>query len=104
MSDMGIVTSTNDASIRAKQGRDLFDTAGKFYPPFGPGGTLSEASITHFPKHFFMVLRIVQLLRALSSRMELDFSTAKQWVPLAEQAVQEIVRKHPELASLEDKQ
>ena len=50
MGQMGIVTSSSDCAIRAKQGRDLFDTAGKFKHPFAQGGVLYESAITELPE------------------------------------------------------
>lgn len=96
MANMGIQSTSPDASVQAKLGRDLFDTVGKFTLPFAPGGALSDtAAIIDFPKQFYMILRIIQLLRALSSRLDTNFSTAQQWVPLAERAVQELAVKYP---------
>ena len=41
--------------------------------------------VEHFPPDMFFVLRVVQLLRGLSTHMGVhDFSTAHQWRPYAD--------------------
>jgi hypothetical protein len=83
---MGIETTNVDHKIRAEQGRGMFDTSGRV-DPFDEDGPLKKSSITQFPKNFFLVLRVVQLFRGLISHMDIQFSTAKQWLPYAKDAL-----------------
>lgn len=88
--DLGVETKSSDPKTRSKLARTLFDTAGPFQPPFAPGGALHDGAITELPAQFFMVVRIVQLIRALRARLDLDFSAAKHWESLAQNALNEV--------------
>jgi hypothetical protein len=68
-------------------GIGMFDTTGKA-DPFDEDSPIKQASIEKFPSDLFFVLRVIQLLRGLADGMGVDnFSTAKQWGPLAQQAL-----------------
>lgn len=95
MGKMGIETTDSSCGIRAKLGTDMFGTAGKLTDPFGPDSLLKKVSITDFPKQFFLVLRVVQLIRGLASRMDIEFSTAQQWKPLALKALKQTEDRPP---------
>jgi aarF domain-containing kinase len=83
---MGIQTSIDDEALRAEMGRGMFDTTGTVNP-FAEDSPIKKAAISEFPRQFFLVLRVVQLFRGLSSRMGIEFSTAEQWRPFAEAAL-----------------
>ena len=88
LDDMGIITETNSVALAAEHGRGMFDTAGKI-DMFSDESPLKKAKITNFPKDFFLILRVVQLFRGLASHMDIEFSTAKQWEPVAQRALKE---------------
>lgn len=83
MHAMGIQTGTDDPALRTELARGMFDTSGKV-DPFDEDSPIKKTAITDFPRQFFLVLRVVQLLRGLSSRMGVQFSSAEQWAPYAE--------------------
>lgn len=65
----------------------MFDTRGSA-DPFSKDSALKQSAITSFPSDFFLVLRVVQLIRGLKQGMGVkNFSSAEQWKPYAEQAV-----------------
>jgi hypothetical protein len=87
--DLGVMTSKDDPEIRSKLGYGMFDTTGKA-DPFDPDSPIKQAAIEKFPSDLFFVLRVIQLLRGLADGMRVEgFSTAKQWGPLAKQALKE---------------
>ena len=64
--------------------------------PFDPNSPLKKMAVKHFPSDMFFVLRVVQLLRGLSTHMGVDnFSTAHQWRPFAD----DTLRQHGMLAA-----
>lgn len=87
MHQMNIETTEDDCGIRAQLGRQMFGTAGKLIDPFGEESLLKKVAITDFPKQYFLLLRVVQLIRGLATRMDIHFSTAQQWKPWALQAL-----------------
>ena len=95
MHKMKIETTEDICSIRAQLGRQMFGTAGQLSDPFGPDSLLKKVAITDFPKHYFLLLRVVQLIRGLATRMDIEFSTAQQWKPLAKRALQQAEGSHP---------
>jgi aarF domain-containing kinase len=67
-----------------------FDTSGKV-DPFDPDSPIKKMGIQTFPADMFFVLRVVQLLRGLANGMGVtDFSSAKQWRPFADEALQQL--------------
>ena len=51
---------------------------------------MKQMAVKHFPSDMFFVLRVVQLLRGLSTHMGVtDFSTAHQWRPYADDTLRE---------------
>ena len=57
--------------------------------PFDPDSPLKKMGVEHFPSDMFFVLRVVQLLRGLSTHMGVhNFSTAHQWRPYADATLQ----------------
>lgn len=62
--------------------------------PFDPDSPIKQCAIQQFPRDMFFVLRVVQLLRGLATGMGVtDFSCAKQWAPLAKEAVRRSKRE-----------
>ena len=58
--------------------------------PFDPNSPLKKMAVKHFPSDMFFVLRVVQLLRGLSTHMGVDnFSTAHQWRPFADDTLRQ---------------
>ena len=58
--------------------------------PFDPNSPLKKMAVKHFPSDMFFVLRVVQLLRGLSTHMGVtDFSTAHQWRPYADDTLRQ---------------
>ena len=56
--------------------------------PFSPDSPIKQLGISYFPPDVFFVLRTIQMLRGLSMGMKQDdFSTAKRWKYLADEAV-----------------
>lgn len=88
MHRMNIETTDDDSSIRAQLGRQMFGTAGKLIDPLGPDSLLKKVAVTDFPRNYFLVLRVVQLIRGLATRMDIQLSTAEQWRSLANHALQ----------------
>jgi hypothetical protein len=86
LADLGVRTERDDIPIRAEMARGMFDTCGKV-DPFAEDSPIKNCAITDFPRHFFLVLRVVQLLRGLSSHMRIEFSSAQQWRPIAQKAL-----------------
>lgn len=89
---MGIKIETDDPALAAQHGKNMFDTAGQI-DVFSEESVLKKAQISEFPKDFFLILRVVQLFRGLASHMDIEFSTAKQWAPFAQQALKEKAAK-----------
>lgn len=89
MHGMCVETSDTDATIRATLGRQMFGTAGKLDNPFSEDSLIKKTAITDFPKQYFLVLRVVQLIRGLATRMDIEFSTAQQWKPFAESVIKQ---------------
>ena len=51
---------------------------------------MKQMAVKHFPSDMFFVLRVVQLLRGLSTHMGVtDFSTAHQWRPYADDTLRQ---------------
>ncbi|CAO2840463.1 unnamed protein product [Amaranthus hypochondriacus] len=55
--------------------------------PFSEGSSIKKISVEGFPEELFSVLRTVHLLRGLSVGMGLNYSCAKDWRPIAEEAL-----------------
>jgi hypothetical protein len=90
---LGVVSSRDDVELRAKMGYGMFDTTGKA-DPFDPDSPIKQISIERFPPDLFFVLRVIQLLRGLAEGMGVQgFSTARQWGPLAKEALKQ-ERRH----------
>jgi aarF domain-containing kinase len=74
----------NDVAILAYS---MFDTrplpAGRSISPFDPNCPLKQTPVRHLPGDLFFVLRTIQILRGLQSRMQsrqcLNTSLAKEW-------------------------
>jgi len=90
LDDLGIVIGGGaDAATRTELAFGMFDTRGRV-DPFDPDSPLQRAAIETFPPNLFFVLRVVQLLRGLSSGMGVDsFSTARLWAPYAKASLRE---------------
>jgi hypothetical protein len=86
LDEMGIKTGSPSDAISAEFARGMFDTTGTV-DPFSDDSPIKQAPITDFPKQFFLVLRVVQLMRGLASRMDVEFGLADQWRPFAEAAL-----------------
>jgi hypothetical protein len=97
MLQMGILTEKPDAKLRAKQGRDMFGTIGQIGDPFAEDSPLRQSAILEFPKQYFLILRVVQLIRGLAARMDIEHNTSKQWLPIAKRAVHQYERSLPEM-------
>ncbi|PIA25184.1 hypothetical protein AQUCO_12300018v1 [Aquilegia coerulea] len=71
--------------------KTMFDTklpaGSKMLQPFSEDSSLKKISVQSFPEELFCVLRTVHLLRGLSVGMDIDFSCAEQWRPIAEEAL-----------------
>jgi hypothetical protein len=89
MRTMGIETTDDNAALRSHMGRQMFGTAGKLDNPFSEDAVIRKVAITDFPKHYFLVLRVVQLIRGLATHMDIQFSSAQQWKPLALKALRQ---------------
>ncbi|DBA82197.1 TPA: hypothetical protein ACH3X1_007180 [Trebouxia sp. C0004] len=88
MDKLGVKTSTADPAVRAKMGYAMFDTRLKV-DPFAADSPLKQTSVDDFPPDLFFVLRVVQLIRGLAVSMGVeDFSSASQWKPFAQEALQ----------------
>ncbi|KAF5175831.1 kinase superfamily protein [Thalictrum thalictroides] len=74
-----------------KLAKTMFDTklpaGSKMLQPFSEDSSLKKISVQSFPEELFCVLRTVHLLRGLSVGMDIDFSCAEQWRPIAEEAL-----------------
>lgn len=88
LEDMGIKIETTDVELSAQHGKNMFDTIGEI-DVFAEDNPLKKAQISEFPKDYFLILRVVQLIRGLASHMDVDFSTAKQWEPFAKRSLRE---------------
>jgi aarF domain-containing kinase len=104
LANIGVRTEKDDITIRAEMARGMFDTSGTV-DPFADDSPMKDCAITDFPRQFFLVLRVVQLLRGLSSHMRVQFSSAQQWKPIALKALQRgqsgmpVHARGPELSS-----
>jgi hypothetical protein len=86
LDDVGVVTDPHIVSVRSQMASGMFDTSGKT-DPFAEDSPIKQSKIVSFPKQLFLVLRVVQLFRGMASRMDVEFSSAKQWKPFAEEAL-----------------
>jgi hypothetical protein len=86
LDDIGVVTEPHIVPVRAEMGRGMFDTSGKV-DPFDEDSPIKQCAITSFPKQIFLVLRVVQLFRGMANRMDVEFSSARQWRTFAEEAL-----------------
>lgn len=67
----------------------LFDTTGSV-DPFAADSPIRDMAVERFPSELFFVLRVVHMMRGLARGMGVEgFSSAQQWVPLAEQVLRE---------------
>lgn len=85
---VGVKTPRDDVKLRSKMASGMFDTRGHV-DPFDPNSPIKALPVEKFPSDMFFVLRVVQLLRGLASAMdpEMNFSSAAQWKPFAEDAL-----------------
>ncbi|GMH36923.1 hypothetical protein BSKO_04796 [Bryopsis sp. KO-2023] len=87
---LGIVTETDNTDVRRKMAIGMFDTKGHV-DPFDKNSPIKQSAISKFPPDFFLVLRVVQLIRGLKEGMGVDeFSSAKQWKPYAERTLRDL--------------
>eukprot|EP00884_Botryococcus_braunii_P022387 jgi/Botrbrau1/8832/Bobra.0335s0019.1 len=85
---LGIETEGGRQNLLVLMAYGMFDTRGRINP-FADESPLRVMPVRRFPPDLFFVLRVVQLLRGISTAMELeDFSVAVQWRPLAIRALQ----------------
>ena len=78
----------------------MFDTRGRV-DPFDKDSPIKKAAITSFPSDLFFVLRVVQLLRGMAAGMDVEFSSAQQWLPWAQETI--ALETKPVLAGREGK-
>eukprot|EP00976_Prorocentrum_cordatum_P079372 1183522-Prorocentrum_minimum.AAC.2 len=87
MESLGIVTEKQHLASQCQHATNMFDTLGEI-DAFGPSSVLKMNPVKEFPRDFFFVLRVVQLLRGLAHGMGIDdFSCAQQWKPYARDAL-----------------
>ncbi|XAR67928.1 Cadmium-transporting ATPase [Bertholletia excelsa] len=55
--------------------------------PFDEGASIKKIAVQAFPEELFSVLRTVHLLRGLSVGLGINYSSAEQWRPIAEEAL-----------------
>jgi hypothetical protein len=85
--ELGIELERDDLDMEARMAYGMFDTRGRVNP-FDPQSPIKQMGVSHFPRDLFFVLRVVQLLRGLSTHMGVnDFSSASQWRPFADDAL-----------------
>jgi len=95
-----VVGAQTSPDLRAQLAADMFDTRGKV-DPFGKSAPLKRAAVEQFPGDMFFVLRVVQLLRGIAQGMGInDFSSAKQWAPLARDALRIAQQQKQQQAAL----
>lgn len=74
-----------------KLAQTMFDTklppGVKMLQPFSEESSIKKIAVEGFPEELFSVLRTVHLLRGLSVGLELNYSCAEQWRPIAEEAL-----------------
>jgi len=93
MGSLGIVTEKQHVQSQCQHAYNMFDTLGEI-DAFGPDSVLKANPIKEFPRDFFFVLRVVQLLRGLAHGMGVDdFSCAHQWKPFARAALKHRQRR-----------
>lgn len=86
---LGVVLEAGDPALTSRMAYGMFDTRGRV-DPFDPNSPLKKMAVKHFPSDMFFVLRVVQLLRGLSTHMGVDnFSTAHQWRPFADDTLRQ---------------
>ncbi|KAK9817253.1 hypothetical protein WJX72_011900 [[Myrmecia] bisecta] len=74
VSELGIQTAAGTDALRSEMAFGMFDTRGRV-DPFDANSPLKKMAIEKFPGDFFFVLRVVQLLRGLANKMDIeDFS------------------------------
>ncbi|KAL0020648.1 hypothetical protein WJX79_000580 [Trebouxia sp. C0005] len=86
---LGVVLEAGDPALTSRMAYGMFDTRGRV-DPFDPNSPLKKMAVKHFPSDMFFVLRVVQLLRGLSTHMGVNnFSTAHQWRPFADDTLRQ---------------
>ncbi|XAR50297.1 Cadmium-transporting ATPase [Bertholletia excelsa] len=74
-----------------KLAKGMFDTklppGVKVLQPFSEESSVKKISVQAFPEELFSILRTIQLLRGLSVGLEINYSCAEQWRPIAEEAL-----------------
>ncbi|XXG62348.1 hypothetical protein AAC387_Pa05g0720 [Persea americana] len=92
--ELGIQTLSTCADEQRellKLAQSMFDT--KLPPgltmmsPFSEDASIKKTAVQTFPGELFSVLRTVHLLRGLSVGLGINYSCAKQWKPIAEEAL-----------------
>ncbi|KAK9826471.1 hypothetical protein WJX81_002686 [Elliptochloris bilobata] len=89
LSALGLRFERQDARLATRMAFGMFDTdASLRVDPFAADSPIKAMGIEHFPPDVFFVLRVMQLLRGLAGGMGVnDFSSARQWRPIAERAL-----------------
>ncbi|GMP35403.1 hypothetical protein CsSME_00007848 [Camellia sinensis var. sinensis] len=74
-----------------KLAQTMFDTklqpGVKMLQPFSEESSIKKIAVQAFPEELFSVLRMVHLLRGLSVGLEINYSCAEQWRPIAEETL-----------------
>eukprot|EP00238_Polyblepharides_amylifera_P014371 CAMPEP_0196587874 /NCGR_PEP_ID=MMETSP1081-20130531/58874_1 /TAXON_ID=36882 /ORGANISM="Pyramimonas amylifera, Strain CCMP720" /LENGTH=432 /DNA_ID=CAMNT_0041910197 /DNA_START=162 /DNA_END=1460 /DNA_ORIENTATION=+ len=92
MDMMGVLTKNPHQASRLKHASNMFDTLGSL-DAFSAESVLKLNPITRFPTDYFLVVRVIQLLRALAHNMEVDdFSCVHQWQGYAGTAIKNAKR------------
>eukprot|EP00798_Chlamydomonas_sp_ICE-L_P027624 gene27624-7261_t len=92
LADLGVETGPTDLKTLADMSYSMFDTVGKL-DPFGNENSDSKVTvaITNFPPDMFFIMRVVQLLRGMSSGMDIyNFSCVDQWAPFARDTMKKL--------------
>lgn len=86
-----VMKSGVDQTEMLKLTQGLFDTlvppGVTELQPFSEDSILKKISVESFPEELFCVFRTVLLLRGLSIGLGINYSSAKQWRPIAEEAL-----------------
>ncbi|CAD7702937.1 unnamed protein product [Ostreobium quekettii] len=90
LKDLGVVTERDDKDLRARMAHGMFNTIGRV-DPFDKSSPIKSSGITHFPPDYYLILRVVQLLRGMKQGMDIgEFSCASQWSPFAREALKQL--------------
>lgn len=86
-----VMKSGVDQTEMLKLTQGLFDTlvppGVTELQPFSEDSIIKKISVESFPEELFCVFRTVLLLRGLSIGLGINYSSAKQWRPIAEEAL-----------------